>query len=166
MRRPGIASFAAFTAFFAVLAMFVFRGAWSTSVTPVMPDCPIVYPDGYFAGLAYSFRECFLNWQFDPFDLFRFVGTPYFRQELQYVLGTYCAALAIAYYARGRGLSRLAAYGAGLLLAFSGYWFTLFSAGHLGWFKWMVAIKNLSMAAFARSIQAGRLYSERFNRVM
>ena len=43
----------------------------------------------------------------------------------------------MAYFCRGRGLSRLASYGAGLLLAFSGYWCTLFSAGHLGWFQWM-----------------------------
>ena len=47
------------------------------------------------------------------------------------------AALGMVYFLRGRGLPRVAAYGAGLLLAFSGYWFTLFSAGHLGWFQWM-----------------------------
>ena len=47
------------------------------------------------------------------------------------------SALGMVYFLRGRGLPRVAAYGAGLLLAFSGYWFTLFSAGHLGWFQWM-----------------------------
>ena len=42
----------------------------------------------------------------------------------------------MAYYLRGRGLSRLASYGGGIFLGFCGYWFSLFSAGHAGWFYW------------------------------
>ena len=126
--------FLGFTAVFAALAGFVFWGTWSTDFAPVMPDCPFVYGPGYAAGV---FRGMFESGKAVPADIYRFLGSPYFWQELQYALALYCAALGMAYYCRGRGLSHLASYGAGLLLAFSGYWCSLFSAGHLGWFQWM-----------------------------
>ena len=145
--------FLGFTAVFAALAGFVFWGTWSTDFAPVMPDCPFVYGPGYAAGV---FRGMFESGRFNPIELYRFLGSPYFWQELQYVLGLYGAALGVAYYCRGRGLSRLAAYGAGLLLAFSGYWCTLFSAGHLGWFLWM----SCGVFAFGlvdRAVRKGKL---------
>ena len=126
--------FLGFTAVFAALAGFVFWGTWSLDFAPVMPDCPIVYAPGHVAGV---FRGMVESGKCVPDDLLRLVGSPYFWQELQYAFALYCAALGMAYFCRGRGLSRLASYGAGLLLAFSGYWCTLFSAGHLGWFQWM-----------------------------
>ena len=145
--------FLGFTAVFAALAGFVFWGTWSTDFAPVMPDCPFVYGPGFAADF---FRSMFESGRFNPIELYRFLGSPYFWQELQYVLGLYGAALGVAYYCRGRGLSRLAAYGAGLLLAFSGYWCTLFSAGHLGWFLWM----SLGVFAFGlvdRAVRKGKL---------
>ena len=145
--------FLGFTAVFAALAGFVFWGTWSTDFAPVMPDCPFVYGPGYAAGV---FRGMFESGKAVPADIYRFLGSPYFWQELQYVLGLYCAALGMAYYCRGRGLSHLAAYGAGLLLAFSGYWCSLFSAGHLGWFQWM----TYGVFAFGladRAVRKGRL---------
>ena len=145
--------FLGFTAVFAALAGFVFWGTWSTDFAPVMPDCPFVYGPGYAAG---TFRSMFESGRFNPIEFYRFLGSPYFWQELQYVLGLYGAALGVAYYCRGRGLSRLAAYGAGLLLAFSGYWCTLFSAGHLGWFLWM----SCGVFAFGladRAVRRGKL---------
>ena len=145
--------FLGFTAVFAALAAFVFWGTWSTDFAPVMPDCPFVYGPGYAAGV---FRGMFESGRFNPIELYRFLGSPYFWQELQYVLGLYGAALGVAYYCRGRGLSRLAAYGAGLLLAFCGYWSTLFSAGHLGWFLWM----SCGVFAFGlvdRAVRKGKL---------
>ena len=145
--------FLGFTAVFAALAGFVFWGTWSTDFAPVMPDCPFMYGPGYAAG---TFRSMFESGRFNPVEFYRFLGSPYFWQELQYVLGLYGAALGMAYYCRGRGLSRLAAYGAGLLLAFSGYWCTLFSAGHLGWFLWM----SLGVFAFGladRAVRKGKL---------
>ena len=145
--------FLGFTAVFAALAGFVFWGTWSTDFAPVMPDCPFMYGPGFAAGV---FRGMFENGRFNPIEYYRFLGSPYFWQELQYVLGLYGAALGVVYYCRGRGLSRLAAYGAGLLLAFSGYWCTLFSAGHLGWFLWM----SLGVFAFGladRAVRKGKL---------
>ena len=145
--------FLGFTAVFAAFVGFVFWGTWSTDFAPVMPDCPFVYGPGYAAGF---FRGMFGSGKFNPIEFYRFLGSPYFWQELQYALGLYGAALAMAYFCRGRGLSRLAAYGAGLLLAFSGYWCTLFSAGHLGWFLWM----SCGVFAFGladRAVRKGKL---------
>ncbi len=135
--RPKHAWFAAFTAIFAVLAAFVFWGTWSLSVAPVMPDCPVTHPLDFSSWLTRWARHWLESGKFVPGDLTAFLGSPYFWQELQYALAAYFAALGLVYFLRGRGLSRLAAYGGGLLLAFSGYWFSLFSAGHFGWFQWM-----------------------------
>lgn len=130
--------FAAFTAIFAAMAAYVFWGAWSPDVTPVMPDAPIVHPAGYWNAASRTLREfCLANAQFIPDDLVFLVGTPYFRQELFYAICAFFSALGMVYYCRGRGLSRLASYSAGLFLAFSGYWFTLYAAGHGSWFRLM-----------------------------
>ena len=134
---PGIRWFLSFTALFVVLAIYVFWGAWSTSVTPVMPDCATVHPLDYGTRIGRWFSDWLQSGRFIPTDLSVFLLSPYVWQELQYALAIYFAALGIAYFLRGRGLSPIACYGAGLLLGFSGYWLTLFSAGHLGWFMWM-----------------------------
>lgn len=134
MIKPKLGWFLAFTAVFAVLAGFVFWGTWSLDMVPVMPDCATQFPTDNLENWIRGWRA---EGRFVPGDLVEFIGSPYFWVELKYVLATYCAALGMAYFLRGRGLSPLASYGAGLFLAFCGYWFTLFSAGHLGWFQWM-----------------------------
>ena len=121
--------FAAFTAVFAVCAAVVFWGTWSPEMAPVMPDCPTSYPTHWFRARLVSWLE---NGKFTPSEAINWIGSPYIWTEFQYAFAAFMAALGMAYFLRGRGLPRVAAYGAGLLLAFSGYWFTLFSAGHLG----------------------------------
>ena len=121
---PRKAWFLAFTAVFAVLAGFVFWGTWSLSACPVMPDARMTFPaKGYVADVL---RTWIGNGKFVPWDVTAFIGSPYLWQELQYALAAYFAALGLAYYLRGRGLSRLSGYGAGLLLGFCGYWLSLF----------------------------------------
>ena len=145
--------FLCFTAVFAALAGFVFWGTWSLDFEPVMPDCPTDFAPGF---ACRALRGMMTNGFFVPADVCRFLGSPYFWRELQYVLPLYCAALGMMYFCRGRGLSRLASYGAGLLLAFGGYWCTLFSAGHLGWFQWM----TYGVFAFGladRAVRKGKL---------
>ncbi len=129
-----LTTFFAFTACFAVLAGFVFGGTWGLSVAPVMPDHPVSYPLNYLETWVHGWLT---TGKFVPSDVIVFLGSPYFWLELKYALALYCAALGMAYFLRGHGLPRVSAYGAGLLLAFSGYWCTLFSAGHFGWFQWM-----------------------------
>ena len=99
-----------------------------------MPDHSIVWPADYIASF---FRSWLQDGKFAPDDLRMFFGSPYLWQELKYALALYLSGLALAWFLRGRGQSPAAACGAGLLLAFSGYWSTLFSAGHFGWFQWM-----------------------------
>ena len=132
--KPGRSWFLGFTAVFAVLVGFVFWGTWSTDFAPVMPDSPIIYSPWHLANWC---REWMVNGRSIPSDLHRFIGSPYFWQELNYAIPMYVSGLALAYFLRGRGLSYLACYGAGLFLGFCGYWCTLFSAGHGGWFFWM-----------------------------
>ena len=136
---PGRVWFAAFTAAFAVFAAYVFWGTWSSSVTFVSPDDPPAFD--------LSYADTFVRWlngfrttgRMLPTDVLwsGLLVSPHFCRELKYASAVYFAGLAMAWFLRGRGLSRLASYGAGLLLSLSGYWFTLFSAGHGGWFVWM-----------------------------
>lgn len=155
----GFAWFAGFTAAFAALAALVFWGAWGCDVAPVMPDTPTIHPAGFWNALAQGFREaCLADMQFFPSDLALLLGTPYFRQELEYALSLYFAGLGAVYWCRGRGLSRLASYSAGLLLAFSGYWCTLFAAGHAGWFRLM----PYAVFAFGLADRVARLGTLRY----
>ena len=126
--------FLGFTAVFAALAGFVFWGTWSLDFAFVAPDAPMMHSPDWLS-------EWWRNWRssgkFIPGELLWNIGSPYFWKELSYALAMYSSALALAYFLRGRGLSNLASYGAGLFLGFCGYWCTLFSAGHGGWFFWM-----------------------------
>ena len=150
--------FAAFTAVFAGLAAFVFWGTWSLDFAPVMPDDTIVHPMAYADYWAKSVRKFLTSGKFIPSDILwdGLLFSPYFCQELKYAFSLYCAGLGLAYFLRGRGLSPLASYGAGLLLAFCGYWASLFSAGHGGWFVWM----TYGVFAFGladRAVRKGKL---------
>ena len=145
--------FPAFTALFAALAGLVFWGTWSPNITPVMPDAEITYPvDRAFRCLRYALE----SGRFQPFDIFNFLIDSYWWQELRYVVSLYLAALGMVYFCRGRSLGRLASYGAGLLLGFCGYWMTLYSAGHFGWFLWM-AYGVFAFGLVDRSVRKGKL---------
>ena len=151
--KPKAGMFLAFAAAFAALAGFVFWGVWSCDLAPVMPDCPVSYPDDFVARWLNGWCA---NGKFTPFDLRRFLFSPYLWQELQYALAAFLSALGLAYWLKGRGLCRAAAYGAGLLLGFSGYWFSLFSAGHLGWFEWM-AFGVFAFGLIDRTLEKNKL---------
>jgi len=150
--RPKHYWFLAFAAVFAALAGFVFWGTWSPEMAPVMPDCATSYS-------TYWFRDWLRGWletgKFAPAEAINWIGSPYLWTEFQYAFAAFMAALGMVYFLRGRGLPRVAAYGAGLLLAFSGYWFTLFSAGHLGWFQWMT-YGVFAFGLIDRSLEKGK----------
>ena len=136
---PGLGWFLAFTAVFAVLAGYVFWGCWSPDVTFVGPDDGIAFLASYGDVLTRWWNEFLSSGRMQPTDVLwsGLLGSPLFCRELKFASAVYFAALGMAYFLQGRGLSRFASYGAGLLLAFCGYWLTLFSAGHGGWFVWM-----------------------------
>ena len=151
--------FLLFTVVFSVLVAFVFWGTWSLDVAPVMPDNVIVHSMAYSDTVAAVVRKFFEQGKLIPSDILwdGLLISPYFCQELKYAVALYCAGLGLAYFLLGRGLKPLAAYGAGLLLAFCGYWASLFSAGHGGWFEWM----TYGVFAFGladRAVRLGRLH--------
>ena len=150
--------FLAFTAVFAVLAGYVFWGCWSTSVTFVSPDDGAAFFASYGDVLASWWNGFLTSGTILPSDVLwsGLLGSPHFCRELKYASAVYFAALGLAYFLRGRGLPHFASYGAGLLLAFCGYWLTLFSAGHAGWFVWM----TYGVFAFGlvdRALEVGRV---------
>lgn len=154
--KPNTACFLAFTGIFAVLAGFVFWGAWSVDYAPVMPDHPILWPPDAKVRLGRWLEEFFRTGRCEPLEIFNLAGSPYWWQEFKYAVCLYLSGLGMAYFLRGKGLSRLAAYSGGLLLAFCGYWSTLFSAGHYGWFQWM-AYGVFAFGLTDRAIERGDL---------
>ena len=134
-RRPSAIAFLAFTGLYAACMAFIFWGTWALDRAPVEPDNAIFYPIDdaarWFAGVCAGGR-------FVPSDLMHVVGGMYFWQELQYALAAYLAALGVVFYLRGRRVPLVGAYGGGAAYGLMGYSFTLFSAGHLGWFIWLM----------------------------
>ena len=134
-KRPSTVAFLVFTALYAVCMGYIFWGTWSLDKAPVEPDNAIFYP---IDEAARWFRELVAGHDFVPSDLMHVIGGMYFWQELQYALAGYLAALGLAFYLRGRKLSHFAATAGGAAYGLMGYTFTLYSAGHLGWFVWMM----------------------------
>lgn len=128
-------AFLAFSAFFWAVMVWMFWGAWSPDAAFVQPDQTIHYPVNEAARF---FSELAAGGRFIPTDLFHVLGGMALYQEFAYALAAYLAALAMAFYLRGRGLSPLAQYGAGAAYALMGYNFTLYSAGHFGWFIFLM----------------------------
>ena len=133
--RPSTIAFLAFTTLYVVCMTFIFWGTWALDKAPVEPDNAIAYAvnDG-----AKWFADVCAGGRFIPSDLMHVLGGMYFWQELQYALAAYLAALGVVFYLRGRRVSLVGAYGGGAAFGLMGYCFTLFSAGHLGWFIWLM----------------------------
>ena len=134
-KRPSTVAFLAFTATYAAALAGIFWGAWSLDAVPVAPDCGTTFPADEAAAW---FREVLGGRDVVPSDLMRVLGGGYFWVELQFALAAWLAALGVAFYLRGRRCSPLACYGGGAAFGLMGYCFTLFSAGHLGWFVWLM----------------------------
>lgn len=152
--KPSLCWFLGFSAVFAFFSAFVFWGTWSCDVAAVMPDARMVYPADFIS--AHWWRDMLEQGRFIPCDLLYLAIPPDAFNELRYCVALFAAACGLAFFLRGRGLPRLAAYGGGLLLGFCGYWMTLYSAGHLGWFRWMTY--GVFAFAFAdRAVVTGQL---------
>ena len=153
--KPSTAYFLAFTGIFAVLAGFVFWGTWGTDHAPVMPDHNILWPPDYAVRLKVWWADFARTGRFIPTDLFELLGSPYWWQEFKYAFCLYLSGLGMAYWLKGRGLSYLSACSGGLLLGFCGYWCTLFSAGHYGWFQ-LIAYGIFAFGLIDRALDTGR----------
>lgn len=135
LKKPAVCAFLVFTGVYAIALAAIFWGAWSLDAAPISPDCATTYP---VDDAARWWAEVCGGKDFVPSDLMHVFGGMYFWQELQFALAAWLAALGVAFHLRGRGLSLVACYGGGAAFGLMGYCFTLFSAGHLGWFVWLM----------------------------
>lgn len=135
LKKPAVVAFLLFTGVYALALAAVFWGAWSLDKVPVAPDCHTTFPvDDAVRWL----REVWSGKDVVPSDLMHVVGGMYVWMELQFALAAWLAALGVAFYLRGRRLSLVASYGGGAAFGLMGYCLTLFSAGHQGWFIWLL----------------------------
>ncbi len=135
LKKPAVLAALVFTGVYALALTLIFWGAWSLDKVPIAPDCGTTFVVDEAAAWV---RHVLSGADFIPSDLMHVVGGMYFWVELQFALAAWLAALGVAFYLRGRGLSYVACYGGGAAFGLMGYCFTLFSAGHLGWFIWLM----------------------------
>jgi hypothetical protein len=117
---------------FMVMAVAIFWEALPGSLALLTPDSMPFFSFGYHTwrleNLLVTASEP------TPHVLFWMMLPPLVAHKLSYIVDSLVLALAGVYYLRGRGVRPSAAWLGGLALAFSGYSFTIFSAGHLGYF--------------------------------
>ena len=118
------------------LAAFVFADALPATQVLVSPD------SGANFSMPKLFRRladwgCGATPVLNHDELLRILLPPLAFHEVSYMVSAALAALAMAAYLRAAGLSPLPCCAGGLALAFAGYNFTLFNAGHRGYFDMM-----------------------------
>lgn len=116
---------------FAVAALYVFF--------PVLGKYDGLHAPDAMSFLAYQYRALSAanilgGESFTPYTLYSLLLDPLYARELLFVLDTIILVAGGVYYLSGRGVSAMAAWCGGLALGLSGYTFTLFCAGHSGYF--------------------------------
>jgi len=137
---------------FSVAMVTVFAKVFSPWTVISSPDDAPFYAQNHFVAVV----EPLLSGAsaFTPFilsKLFAQIGL----HEVRYMASVLLLALSGAYYLRTLRVDVLAAYGGGLFLALSGYIFTLFSAGHLGFF-WLMGGFFWAFGLLNRCLDSGR----------
>lgn len=123
-----------FIGLFSVAMAFVFSSVMSPWMVITSPDDAPYYRQDF---LVMAIEPLLTGTAaFSPFNLMQLLPQIGFH-ELRYVFCMFLFGLSCVYYLRTQHLDRLPAFGAGLLLSFSGYIFTLFCAGHMGFFVMM-----------------------------
>jgi hypothetical protein len=145
-------AFLLFLGFFAVAMTYVFLPVMSAWTVIASPDDAPFYPQHF---LVTSLETLFAGGgAFTPFSLLNLlpqVGA----HELRYVLCMLLFGLSATFYLRSQRLDVLPAYGAGSLLSFSGYIFTLFCAGHMGFFI-MMGLFFWSFGLWNKALETGK----------
>lgn len=122
-------------ALFICIILGVFWSVLPGGMAPLAPDAMPWFSFGYrtltLDNLLTSGGEV------TPHHLYWLLFPPLWANKLTYIIDTLMLVLAGVYYLRGRGASYASAWLGGLALGFSGYSFTLFSAGHRGYFHMM-----------------------------
>ena len=132
--KPLTIAFLAFLSIMSISMIFIFWGTWGVDRTFIQPDSTI-YTHPNWAGNAIKDWLCGGMWV--PSELLKLIGSHFVWLEFQYAFAGLMAAFGMAYYLKGRGFSPVAYFGGGAAYGLCGYSFSLFSAGHLGWFVWL-----------------------------
>jgi hypothetical protein len=116
---------------FTVCALFVFSPVLAKYVCLLSPDSMPFFP---YANRTVTVEGLLTGAAFTPHTLYWLLLNPLYAHELTYIIDSLTLALAGVYYLSGRRALPLAAWCGGLALGLSGYTFTLFCAGHRGYF--------------------------------
>jgi len=120
-----------FLATFSIAMLFVFINVCSPWTVIASPDDAPYYPQNF--AVTQVDNALSGNGSFHPLNTLHLLN-PITMHELRYVIPLFLFALSVFYYLRSLKIDPLPAYGAGLLASVSGYSFTLFCAGHLGFY--------------------------------
>lgn len=123
--------------FFALAIIYVFF--------PVFGKYSALHAPDAMSFFSYRYRSVTLanvlgGEPFTPYSLYCLLLNPIFSRDFIYVFDTFVLSLAGVYYLKGRGVSAIAAWCGGVALGLSGYTFTIFCAGHTGYFHMISSV--------------------------
>lgn len=132
LKAPGFLWSLGAALFFALAIGILFREVWPLDVFLNAPDSPAFFN---LRDKAYRIEQILSGREVPaPYTLYWFLLNPFAAYELTFVFDTFLLMLAGVYALRGRDLPWGAAWLGGFSIALSGYTFTLFNAGHRGYF--------------------------------
>lgn len=151
---------------FALLALYIFSVPLFSSATFFPPvDNPPFFSKGYQLMLFHSFYGLWDfsglgmgrgGWPFVPSMVGAIIFPPLFFHLHRYIWDTLLLMLATAFFLKGRGFSGISQWLPAIGMAFSGYTFTLISAGHSGYFD-MVPFAVLVFGCIDRGFRRRRM---------
>ena len=141
-----------FIGVFSMTMAFVFSQVMSAWTVIASPDDAPYYGQNYVVAMMDSLLSG--GAVFTPFTILNLLPQVGFH-EMRYFVCMLFFALSCVYYLRTQKIGLLPAFAAGLLLSFSGYIFTLFCAGHLGFFI-MMALFFWSFGLLNKCIETGK----------
>jgi hypothetical protein len=119
----------------------------------IAPDSMPFFPQPW---RTLKVKELLTSGTFTPHNLYWLIFNPLYAHELTYIVDSLVLALGGVYYLRSQRVHPLAAWFGGLALGLSGYTFTLFSAGHRGYFH-MFSCAVWAFGFIARGFETRRL---------
>ena len=138
---------------FAVSTVTVFFSVLPKYAALFAPDSMPFFPQPW---RALKVEELLAGGTFTPHHLYWFMFNPLYAHELTYIIDSFVLALGGVYYLRSQRMHPLAAWFGGLALGLSGYTFTLFCAGHRGYFH-MFSCAVWAFGLIARGFETRRL---------